>query len=156
MRAFFPPLSAALCNHLSSLSLSVSLTLWHSLSTSSVLIGPHPLTQDSLSFSSGIISCNVLNLESPRKTISLSSSLSPSPVFTFFHVAEIANCSWFARPGLTNHLMETNSPVPGSDVTTVFRECFMEGRLLRNQILTLPCSENWIQIRMPQHWSEHF
>lgn len=49
---FFSP--AVLCNHLSS------------LSTSSVLIRPHPLTQDSLLFWSSIISCNVLNLESPK------------------------------------------------------------------------------------------
>lgn len=60
---FFP---AVLCNHLSSLTL-LFLSLSVSLS-SSVLIGPHPLTQDSLLFWSSIISCNVLNLESPSKS----------------------------------------------------------------------------------------
>lgn len=139
-----------LCNHLSSLTLFLSLslsdsvsdclTLWHSLSTSSVLIGPHPLAQDSLSFSSSIISCNVLNLESPSKP-SASLHLCLFLCFSHFCVAEIANCSWFEWPGPTIHLMEMASPVPGSDLTALSIETVLWKKDLWNKIPR--CSENW-------------
>lgn len=85
-------------------------TTWAlSLSTSSVLIGPHPLTQDSLLFWSSIISCNVLNLESPSKS-SASLQLCLFLYFFFLHfgAVQIANCCWFYSPGLRIFLMEMN------------------------------------------------
>lgn len=59
--------------------LSLSLSLF----TSSVLIGPHPLTQDSLLFWSSVISCNVLNLDSPSKS---SASLQLC-LFLYLHIS---------------------------------------------------------------------
>lgn len=107
-------------------SISHCLTLWHSLSTSSVLKGLHPLTQDSLSLSSSIISCNVLNLESPNKS-SASLYLCLFLCFSHFCVAEIANCSCFkmARP---------ENPPDGNGFyssrirldSSVYRDCLMK------------------------------
>lgn len=80
-----------------------------SLSTSSFLIGPHPLTQDSLLFWSSIISCNVLNLESPSKS---SASLQ---LCLFLHFLQLQIAIGLKSPGLRIFLMEINSPVPGLD-----------------------------------------
>lgn len=104
MRVFFF-FRAVLCNHLSSLSLS--------LSTSIALIGPHPLTQDSLLFWSSIISCNVLNLESPSKS---SASLQLC-LFLYFHISfglyRLQITLGFNHQTLRIFLMEIN-PLPQS------------------------------------------
>lgn len=121
-------------------SISHCLTLWHSLSTSSVLKGLHPLTQDSLSFSSSIISCNVLNLESPNKSsasLYLCLFLRFSTFFVLQRLQIVFALKW---PGPTIHLMEMASPVPGSDLTALSIETVLWKKDVLNKIPR--CSEN--------------